>query len=190
MRGGLRCRAAWLAPKREESKQQRKNYRRGAEDAEKSNRSNTEHTKKSRGHGERQSGRIEVPATKPAGQRCDARLRRRLKSNLVAAFGCWRWDAAGQKRGVQSHYGDDDVRDHHRFGIDQDAVSEPDHRAEGLHDAERLVIAEKIGRGDKRGGEPADGANHMDEPSGERASTASSFAGRKVSQSVRTLSHS
>jgi hypothetical protein len=91
-----------------------------------------------------------------------APLRREVEQKLVAGFwrrrgnGCWREYAGWQDRGVERDYGDDYVCHHHRLGVDQDAVSQPDDSAEGLHDAERFVIAEKIGCGDESGGEPAD----------------------------------
>ncbi len=76
--------------------------------------------------------------------------------NLVAAFGRWGWDAAGQDRGVESYYGYDYVCDHYGLRVDEDAVGEPDDGAEGLDGAQRFVIAEKIGCGDDRSGKPAD----------------------------------
>src|SRR5580704_16813917 len=68
-----------------------------------------------------------------------------LTQNLVAGFGgcCWGCgEAVRQERGVEGYYGDDNIGDHYWFGADEDAIGQPDDGAEGLHDAERLVIAE------------------------------------------------
>jgi hypothetical protein len=117
-----------------------KDYRKYAEGAEKGNR-----VVQIQRLAQRRPHKKQAAATKSA-TKSNARRRRNpgatalgprsvsveLAWNLVAGFGRRSWrrgDSGGDECGVEGYHGDDDVGDHYWFGVDQDAVGQPDDRA-------------------------------------------------------------